>query len=86
MNIFFLDETGFQVSIRLYYEWSSERKRTFKFVKQVKTYNFNVIAIITKDCLFFYKILENTCKAEKIVSYFNTLVGYLVASNIVNPL
>lgn len=83
-NIFFLDETGLQVCMRPYYGWSPDKKRTVKFVKQIWTRNFNVIAIINKDCLFYYKVLNNTCNAEEMAIYLNELVSYVSSLNIVN--
>lgn len=84
--IIYLDEVGFQVSMRRHYGRSKKGIRAQKVVKSIKTRNISVIAGMTSTSLYYYKVLETPGNSVNFVEYINDLLGYLLIGNIHNAI
>lgn len=84
--IIYLDEVGFQVSMRRHYGRSKKGVRAQKVVKSIKTRNISVIAGMTSTSLYYYKVLETPGNSVNFVEYINDLLGYLLIGNIHNAI
>lgn len=84
--ILYLDEVGFQVSMRRHYGRSLVGTRAQKVIKSIKTRNISVIAGMTSSSLYYYRILDTPGNSTNFLDYIIDLIGYLMIGNIQNAI
>lgn len=85
-NIFFLDVTGFNISMRLYYGRSHKGKRAIVHKPFVKSRNLSVIATINEKKLYYYSILESPCNKQTFELFLNQLFTLFQQDEIKNAI
>ena len=84
--MFFLDEVGFNVSMRINYGRARVGERPVKTTRFIKTRNITVIAVTTPYSLFLYKIQNTSINKKNLLKYLKNLLKKIQKEKIENPL
>lgn len=84
--VIYLDEVGFQKSMRCHYGRSPISVRAQIVGKSIKSRNITVIAGMTNSWLNYYKILKIPGNSINFLEYISDLMGYLLLRNIINAI
>ena len=76
-KIYYLDEAGFQVSMRRKYGRSKKGEKAVMIVPAIRTKNISVSAAISKECLFFYETLDRPYNTSFFGEYIDQFLDYL---------
>jgi transposase len=79
-NIIYLDETGFQISMRRQYGRAPAGQRAVQVVPAIKTTNRTVMAAMSKEGLIYYKGLEGPGDRVRMLQYLEELFVALDAA------
>lgn len=63
-NLFFIDEVGFQVSMRRRYGWSTRGSRANVTVPALRTKNYSVCAAMNNENLWLYRLQDRPYNAD----------------------
>jgi len=76
-KIYYLDEAGFQVSMRRKYGRSKRGEKAISIVPAIRTRNFSVSAAICKKSLFFYETMDRPYNSNDFGEYIDQFLDYL---------
>lgn len=79
---FFLDEIGFNVSMRTKYGWSVKGIRANVSVPQIRSRNFSCCATMSIGGLFYFKVLDRPYNSDFYVEYINDIMMKLKSVSI----
>lgn len=76
-RFFFIDETGFQISMRQFYGRSPVNMPARLEVPRLRSKNFTVVAAMSKTCLFHFTVLDGPCNGAIFLEYIGELIDYI---------
>ena len=73
-KLYFLDETGYQFTMRRRYGWSNRGSRANKTVSQIRSKNISVSAVMSKSSLFYFEILDKPYNRDDYAEFIEKLL------------
>jgi transposase len=83
-NIFFLDESGFQVSMRRKMGRSLRGKIAHVETSNLRTKNLSLCGVINKNGVYLFEVLDNPYNTEKFVSFITNFMQHLTRDGFLN--
>jgi transposase len=83
-NIFFIDETGFQINMRPFYGYSPVNTPAITSSPMIRSRNITVMACLSKVSLFYCKILETAGNRVNFYEYMSELCDFSNDLNMLN--
>jgi transposase len=75
-NIFFIDETGFQIEMRPFYGYSPINTPAVTSSPMIKSKNITVMACLSTTSLFYYKFLDESGNRYNFYEFMNELCDF----------
>ncbi|XP_074596279.1 uncharacterized protein LOC141851433 [Brevipalpus obovatus] len=76
-KIFYLDEAGFNVSMRRRYGRSKKGEKAVSIVPAIRSRNISVSAAISKECLFFYEAVDRAYNISLFGEFIDQFMDFL---------
>ena len=81
VNVFFVDETGFQVSMRSFYGRAKRNQRAVCLTTALSSRNFSIIACMGINSVHYFTVNYGGINDESFTTYITKLVSYIQADS-----
>ena len=81
VNAFFVDETGFQVSMRSFYGRAKRNQRAVCLTTALSSRNFSIIACMGTNSVYYFTVNSGGINGEFFTIYITELVLYIQADS-----
>lgn len=76
-KMFFLDEAGFQINRGRKYGRSKPGSKAVQQIPKIRMKNYSVEAVISKDCLYFFEVMDRPYNAEHFDEFIDEFLDFL---------